>query len=96
MVKHWPGDHMVPMFTNCQIKEDTQLDHHVNLQIYLKTRSLGTSGPINFDLPKNCNLHHSEQPLPPESCHSCWPCQNVIRTGFRDISLNGSKKDMFK
>ena len=45
MVKHWPGDHMVPMFTNCQIKEDTQLDHHVNLQIYLKTRSLGTSGP---------------------------------------------------
>ena len=30
--------------------------------------------------------HHSEQPLLPNSCHSCWPCQNLIRTEFWDIS----------
>ena len=29
-VKHGPWDHLVPMFTNCQIKEATQVGHHVN------------------------------------------------------------------
>ena len=29
-VKRGPWDHLVPMFTNCQIKEATQVGHHVN------------------------------------------------------------------
>ena len=43
-VKRGPWDHLVPMFTNCQIKEATQVGHHVN---QLDGRSLNVYNVFN-------------------------------------------------
>ena len=43
-VKRGPLDHLVPMFTNCQIKEATQVGHHVN---QLDGRSLNVYNVFN-------------------------------------------------
>ena len=62
-VKRGPWDHLVPMFTNCQIKEATQVGHHVNqrdgrsLNVYnvLLVFLLFTNTYINMSIKKG---HH--------------------------------------